>query len=903
MAEDDTEQPESRPHPGRPIEEDPAGESLTGLEAETPPAEPTSAPAAAAKRAPSVAGAAPPPVGPPRPRVDIANGADPGVLGWMVRIYAFVFAVVVAGLAMVAFVAYATVQADVPSVPDFRSYAQVAPSVTRVYAADGTLMGEFAREWRTVTPIDDIPKPLVDAVLAIEDHDFWNHGGIYLKGIARAAWTNLTAGDFAQGGSTITQQVAKQFLGPQKSIARKLKEAILARRIEREYSKKAILSIYLNHIYFGSGAYGVAAAAQRYFGKRLDQLTLAEMALIAGLPKAPSAYSPMSHPDRAVARRNLVLDAMLKQGWAADADIAKAKAEPVVVHPYKDVFPDVMPYYAEHVRRYVAEKYKLDGLMAGGLRVETAVEPTFDAAAYENVDHGTHKQDKRQGWRGPEWYLDGPARETFVARQKSLYGPGPLTPHRRYLALVDKVSSDGAEVLVGDRRLDLPLRNMRWAAPWQAGDGENDREVGSATRVVKVGDVVWVQRQVKSRARFRDWSLPDGHNPSWQSVEDESAWDQKHDDVVVLDQVPHPQGALFTGDHQTGYVLAMVGGYDYGRSEFNRAFQACRQPGSTYKPIYYALALDQGYGYDTMLDDVPITEIDPVTGEEWTPTNLNGTVDTEVTLEYALVYSKNIPSVQIFSLVGAQNVLAWARLLGFTSEIIADKALALGASCTYMPEMTRAFAIFAREGKWLDWTYVRRILDRNGNVVEDNTVAFDPQLSAADRLDRLAATAGVVPRQAIPARTAYLTAKLLGTVIKYGFSSTVRATDIKAAGKTGTSSATMDLHFIAFTSRLITAVWMGDDLRQRPLGRKDAAFMTVEPLWARYMYEVSHDLPSADIPWHVPAGVNPNDRGSHTKGRRGSQMDLIYRKPERNHDDDPAAPDGTGDTPVAKPPA
>jgi penicillin-binding protein 1A len=831
-----------------------------------------------------------------RPRVVVENRSEAGVLAWMGKLYAFAAAIGAVLIVLASVCVYDEVASTVPATPDFHRYAQIAPAVSRVYAADGTVMAEFAKEWRAVTPYDEIPPKLIDAVLAIEDHDYWSHGGIYFKGIARAVWANLTSGDFAQGGSTITQQVAKQFLGSQKSIARKLKEAILARRLERQYSKKAILAVYLNHIYFGDRAFGVAAAAQRYFGKHLDQLTLAEMALIAGLPKAPTGYSPITHPERAIARRNLVLDAMAKYGFATDAEVAAAKAEPLDLHPYKDIFPDVAPWYADRVRQYVLGKYGEDRMMTGGFRIETAEEPTFDAAAYENVDYGTHKQDKRQGWRGPEWYLDGDkARETFVARQHRLYGDGPLAPGRRYLALVDKVTSDGAKLVVASRTLDLPLRNMSWAAPWSASaEADNDQEVSNAKSVLKPGDVVWVQREVRSRGRFRDWNLPDGHNPAWEAASDDHAWDDAHPDTVVLDQVPHPQGAMFTADHRNGYVVAMVGGYDYGRSVFNRAYQACRQPGSTYKPIYYSLALDQGFGYDSLYGDHAVAQVDPDTGETWMPSDYGGTDDIDVTLEYALVYSKNQPSVEIFHDVGAKNVEAWARKLGFTSEIIPDQALALGASCTYMPELARAFAIFAREGKFVDWVYVRRIVDRDGNVVEDNTIYSDPQLSPADRLDRIAATAGVKPKQAISPRTAYLTAKLLRTVIQYGFSSVVRATDIPAAGKTGTSSATMDTHFVAFSSRFITAVWLGDDLRQRPLGKKDAAFMVVEPLWARYMYEVSHGYPNQEIPWHVPQGVRPGDRGDMTKGRRGEPMDLVYKKAEKPGTEDGGAGGGSG---------
>lgn len=805
---------------------------------------------------------------------------------WLARLYGFAVLMLVAAVALSGLLIYSYFSLNAPAVPDLREYAHVAPAVSRMYAADGTKLGEFAKEWREIVPFERMPQRLIDAFLAVEDHDFYHHGGLYWKGIGRALWTNITAGDFAQGGSTITQQVAKQFLGGEKSLSRKGKEAIMARRLEARYSKHAILSVYMNHIYLGAGAWGVAAAARRYFQKDLDQLTLAECALIAGLAKAPTAYSPIRSIKLATERRNVVLDKIAQYGLEPPVVIEAAKREAIRLDLYRDVFPDRMPYYAEHVRRYVAERYGNDALGARGLRIETAAEPTWEASAYENADFGARHQDKREGWRGPEWRLDGAARELFLDRQRALYGGGPLAPGRRYLALVDKITDGAAEVLVGDLRLSLPLRNMKWAAKWQAGNAENDAEIDSVSAVLKPGYVVWVSREQRTTGRYRDWTLS-MKNPSWVARDDQSEWDAAHPDVVKLEQVPHPQSAIFTADHHTGYVAAMVGGADYDRSEFNRAVQACRQPGSTYKPIYYALALDQGYGFDTVLDDVKVDIVDPVTGEVWTPTNLEGTNDGDVTLEYALVFSKNIPSVDLFRRLGASNVLAWARRLGFSTKIFPDDALALGASCSRLDEMARAFTVFARLGAWWprpgdrdkSWIYVRRILDRAGNAVEDNTVVEDPALPVAARLDRAAALAGVPAPQAIPARTAFLMTKLLAHEVEYGFASVLRATAVNAAGKTGTSSATFDNLFIAFTSKFTTLVWMGDDKRVRALGKSDAAYMTVVPLWARYMYEAARGYPNPTIPWITPPGVRPDDRGDHSKGVHGPQMELIFRPP------------------------
>jgi penicillin-binding protein 1A len=825
-----------------------------------------------------------------RARVKIANRDDGGLAFWLARLYGFAALVVLAIVVLTGLTVYSYFSLNAPAVPDLRRYARVAPAVSRMYAADGTKLGEFAREWREIVPLERIPRRLIDAFLAVEDHDFYRHNGLYWKGIARAVWANITAGDFAQGGSTITQQVAKQFLGGEKSLSRKGKEAIMARRLEARYSKDAILAVYLNHIYLGAGAWGVAAAARRYFQKDLDQLTLAECALIAGLAKAPTAYSPIRSVKLATERRNVVLDKIAGSHLYPPMVLEAAKLEPIKLNLYRDVFPDRMPYYAEHVRRYIGERYGSDALATRGLRIETAAEPSWEAGAYENASFGARHQDKREGWRGPEWRVDGAARELFLSRQRTLYGTEPLIPGKRYLAVVDKVAADGAEVVIGDRRLQLPLRNMKWASKWVPGNAENDIEVDSATAVLKPGFVVWVAREVRTLPRYRDWDQA-LKNPTWLPKVDQVEWDETHDSVVRLEQVAHPQTAIFTADHHNGYVVAMVGGYDYDRSEFNRTVQACRQPGSTYKPIYYALALDQGYGFDTVLDDVKVEITDPVTGEVWSPTNLEGTMDGDVTLEYALVFSKNIPSVDLFRRLGAKNVEAWARRLGFTTKIFPDDALALGASCSKLDEMARAFTVFARQGAWWprpagneqSWVYVRRIVDRAGNTVEDNTVAEDPQLPTADRFDRVAALAGVEAPQAIPARAAFLMTKLLAREVEYGFASILRATQVNAAGKTGTSSSTFDNMFIAYTSKFTTLVWMGDDKRVRALGKSDAAYLTVVPLWARYMYETARGYPNPPIPWVIPPGLRADDRGDHSKGVRGPQMDLIFRPPPKKN--------------------
>ncbi|HEY3354136.1 MAG TPA: transglycosylase domain-containing protein, partial [Polyangia bacterium] len=804
-------------------------------------------------------------LGPGRRRLLVDNPADGGYLYWFVKLYAFGACAALAALGGVSLAVYVYFSSDVPPLPNLAEYAHTVPGVTRVYGWDGALLGEFAKEQRDVVPLAKVPKPLIQAFLAAEDRRFFEHRGLDVRGIARAVLANVRKGGVAQGGSTITQQVAKAFLSPERSLARKIREAIVARRLEARYPKDDILTLYLNQIYFGNGAYGVQAAARRYFDKDVWDLDVAEAALVAGLARAPTRYNPFAAPDKALARRNEVLGQMAEVGFI-DGDAARRlSAAALKLTPRRDFFREISPYYTEHVRRLLIKRYGEQQVYAGGLRVETTIVPAVDAAAQENVDFAARKLDKRQGWRGAIVNLGATAQATFLARARTRYGDGPLTPGRRYLALVQRVDGGLARVQVGGGAYELPLSLASWAAPYSMRNATNDRTVGSLRGVLKAGDVVWVRpSECHPGGEFRDFAVhPEEQTISWL-LPTEKLPCGTH--TVALEQTPKVESLLFTFDHQSGYVHAMAGGVDFDRSEFNRVTQGYRQPGSAYKPIYYALALDEGYSYGTPLNDTPKSEVDPVTGEVWVPLNLNNEVEYQTTLERALVWSKNVPSVDLFTRLGGKAVEAWARRLGFTTEIHADKALALGASAIHPDELARAFAIFARNGAWLDYVYVRRVVDRRGRVLEDHTVYWDPTLAPGEALDRLAAQAGHAPRQAIPARTGYLASQLLRHAGKYGEYGTIRQTKLIAAGKTGTSSATMDVWCVAYTSRWLTAAWIGDEHRQRQLGYKDVSYMLTVPLWARYMHEVARDQPQLEIPWQRPEGVKPNDTGGPMKG-------------------------------------
>jgi penicillin-binding protein 1A len=800
-------------------------------------------------------------------RIEIENLSDGGFVYWLGKFY--LFGAVALGMVSIyaAGAAYLWFAASAPPLPDLDRYARDVPGVTQLRAHDGTLLAELASERREVVPLGRIPEPLVQAFVAIEDRRFFEHGALDWRGLARAAFANLRAGAVKQGGSTITQQVAKAFLSNERTLKRKIREAVLARRLESRYTKREILALYLNHIFLGNGAYGVQAAARRYFDRDVWNLDLGELATLAGLAQAPSRTNPLIDPEACTRRRNDVIDAMVSEGKLPAQDGAKWKARSLVLHPRADYFHEVSPYFSEHVRRELIKKYGERVVYEGGLKIETTLLPWIDAAAMENVDFALHKLDKRQGWRGPEAHLSGPAVYELRRRLEERYGSGPLTEGRPYLGLVEKVAQTGADVRVGRRLYPLPLTNMDWASPWSRGDSQNDKKITAATDALKVGDVVWVRSSHRSSlGRFRDYVYTPESEVSWlQSFENKAPPKQE---TLVLDQTPRVQGALFAYDLNSGYVVAMAGGREYDTSEFNRAVQACRQPGSAYKPIYYSLALDRGYAFTTPLNDVPKAEVDPVTGEVWVPKNLNNTVEYQVSLEYALTWSKNIPSVELFGLVGAKEVAAWARKLGFSTPIIADKALALGASCVRMDEITRAFSAFAKNGVLEDPIYVRRVLDRAGKILEDHSVYWDPMLGGGDKLDRLAQLAGQRTQPVIAPRTAWLTSRLLEDVVSKGHSGSLRAIKIPAAGKTGTSSKTMDVWFVGYTSRWMTTTWMGDDLRQRPLGDKDAAFMLTVPLFARFIYETARDQPLRKIPWELPNGVKATDSGGPLPGQK-----------------------------------
>ena len=795
------------------------------------------------------------------PRVWVLNPARAGLLGWLFRYYAFVIAAALVAAAIAAHAVYRAYAADLPDLTEIAAYETSAPGVTRIVAADGALLAEIAREHRAYAGYGDIPPRLVHAFLAAEDRRFFAHGGLDWRGLARATLANLRSGTVVQGGSTITQQVAKGFLSQERTLDRKLREAILSLRLESRLGKERILEIYLNKIFLGHGAYGVAAAASRYFGKRLDELTLAESALIAGLARAPSRYSPVSSPEAALKRRAVVLQAMVDAGYITPDERDRAQGEPLHLVSQPDVFRQRLPYYAEHVRRAVIDLLGEERVLQDGLRIETPAELPAGALAHAAIQRAVRRLDRRQGWRGPVAHLPRPeGREALLDRLRAAYGPAPLAadPQRWRLALVESVEPRQAVVALGDQRALLPLRAVAWAAPYDRNSPINDQRIDRVNAALEVGDVVWVRPARLPRAVKPAKGAPD---PAAAADDDEPLSSRLDLDpatglpVVALTQSPRIEAALYTLDHRSGYVTVMEGGADYDRSQFNRAVQACRQPGSVFKAIYYSLALDGEWRMDSVLEDKPY---EPEPGEVWNPQNLGKTLDGKVLLRTALIRSLNLPSIRLFQALGADAVVAWARRLGFRSELIADRALSLGASCVHTDELVRAFAIFARGGTWIDPIYVRRVVDKNGTVLLDQRAPDDPWMDLAGRLDRMGTIAAAPPRQVIDERTAFLITRLLREVVTAGIGYHAQHIGVPAAGKSGTASKrenTTDTWFVGFTSRQVTAAWMGDDAYERSMGAEDASYTTATPLWTDYMKGVVAGVPHDPLPARRPPGL------------------------------------------------
>jgi len=765
------------------------------------------------------------------------------------------FAIVLANATVLALVAaWIYFARGLPSVPTLDEYRP--PVVTELVSADGQIAGEFFSERRKVVPLERIPRQLVQAFVAAEDKNFFQHRGVDWLGTVRAAVNTYLLRRKVQGGSTITQQTAKAMLvsaegfaqGTRKNLRRKVREAILAARLERAFSKDELLWLYLNGVYLGHHSYGVQAAAENYFRKNVEDLTLEEAALLAGLPQAPSRYSPFVNPEAARQRRHYVLRRMHEDGMITEAERRAADEAEVRVHGVDDVFRETSPFYAEAVRRQVVERYGNERLLTDGLRVEMAMDLDKQRAAQAAMLGGLLEVDRRQGFWGPVANVGGAEREALRRRLAEAWPAGSLAVGEYAVGVVSAVNdlSGQARVEIGDAEAVLPVAGMRWARPPNPQVHYDRAIVTRPSAALQVGDVVVVRRVTREELAQDEKRLQAGRP---EAVPQAPL-------LVALEQEPRLQGALVALDPWSGYVEAMVGGYDFEASEFNRAFQACRQPGSAFKPVVYSAAIEKlGFTPSTLLTDAPVVFRDDESA--WKPQNFGEDFKGDVTVRTALVQSMNIPAVKtaeaLASKMGPKFLGDWAHELGLTTPVKPELGSALGSSCTTLWDLVNVYAAIDRYGERRPAFLVKRVLDREGRLLEDHASASDPWVPLSARLAAGYAEARVERRKVLDERAAFVLVHLLGEVATVGTGAGAARLGKPAAGKTGTTNDSFDTWFMGFTRGEVAGVWLGFDKNEQPLGRAETGGRAALPIWLAYMQAALRDRPQPPFP--IPEGI------------------------------------------------
>ncbi len=720
--------------------------------------------------------------------------------------------------------------------PDHQRLADYEPPITtRVYAGDGRLLGEYAIERRLFVPLHVVPQRLIDAFLSAEDKTFFSHSGIDIFGIGRAAITNFEnrgTGRRLVGASTITQQVAKNFLvGNEVSYERKIKEMILAFRIERAFSKEQILELYLNQIYLGRGAYGVAAAALNYFDKKLDELTVEEAAFLAALPKAPTNYDPERYPQAAVDRRNWVVGRMLEDGHITEAEAEAARSGPIRLHQRAETEMARADYFAEEIRREIATRFGDSVLYEGGLVVHATVDPELQAIADRELQRGLEVYDRRHGWRGPIGRLyDAPGPLPSDWQQQFARFPTPVDLHKTWrLALVSDVSRGLAKIAFasGDAGV-IPFSEIRWARPWR-----RNQTVGGAPRtagdVLKVGDIIAVERMTETA---KGEPYPDG--------------------TYGLRQIPAVDGALVAIDPHTGRILAMSGGWSFQRSEFNRATQALRQPGSAFKPFVYLSALEQLYQPNTVILDAPIALSQGPGLPPWRPSNYSNKFYGPTTMRRGLELSRNVMTVRLAQKIGMQAVADTSMRFSIFDEIPNNLSYALGAGETTVARLTAAYAMIVNGGKELTPTLIDRIQNRRGETIYRHDQRPCRDCAADYWADQPVPVLPDMRAQVTDPASAYQVVSMLEGVVQRGTGVRVKAVERPIAGKTGTTNDSKDTWFVGFTPDLAVGVFVGFD-EPKTLGSRETGSSAASPIFRDFMIAALEDTPPT--PFRVPPEV------------------------------------------------
>lgn len=723
---------------------------------------------------------------------------------------------------------------------DLPDHAQLAnyepPVMTRVHAGDGSLLAEYSKERRLFLPIQAVPKQVIAAFLSSEDKNFYKHGGVDPEGVIRALASNFrSGGKREQGASTITQQVAKNFLlNPERTYERKIREALIALRIEATFSKDRILELYLNEIYLGLGNYGIAASALNYFGKSVNELTLAQAAYMAALPKAPNNYHPFRQKQAALDRRNWVLERMVDNGYVTRADADKAKKEPLNVNP-RVLSPNTISagFFAEEVRRDLAERYGEKQLYEGGLSVRATLDPKMQAMAHKALVDGLVRFDEARGWRGTTQKIEISKREWGLALAE-MPAYADIRPWR--LAAVLDVSGNQARVGLQPKIETSGQTSVERETGYITVDGLKWTRK-SASQALSVGDVIYVEPIDGKPSQYR------------------------------LRQIPEISGAMVALNPYTGRIYAMVGGFSFDQSQFNRATQAQRQPGSAFKPFVYATALDNGYTPSSVILDGPI-EVDQGGGlGMWTPGNYDGKYAGPRTLRYGIEHSKNLMTVRLAKDVGMPLIAEYSRRFGIYDDMLPVLSMSLGAGETTLLRLTAAYAMLDNGGKRIKPTMIDRIQDRWGRTLyrHDERVCqgCDADKWASQNEPKLTDNR----EQVLDPLTAYQTTSILEGVIQRGTGQAIKAVGKPLAGKTGTTNDAKDVWFVGFSPDLAVGVYLGYD-KPRSLGDNATAGQYAAPVFRDFMQMALKDKPAT--PFRVPPGIKLIRISAATGLRAGS---------------------------------
>ncbi len=712
-----------------------------------------------------------------------------------------------------------TISKSLPSHKHLASY--VPPMGTRIYSADGALFAEYATERRIFLPLQEIPELVTNAFLAVEDSHFYSHSGIHIPSIIRAFFHNIQ-NIFARtksrlnGGSTITQQVAKNFLlSNERTYTRKIKEAILAIRLEQALSKNRILELYLNEIYLGSGVYGVAASSLLYFDKALPDLELHEIAFLATLPKAPENYHPQRNPKNAIFRRNWVLDRMCQDGYITEEQAKEAAKKPLGAKTQRAVLTIDANYFAEHVRQHLIDIYNRADFYEGGLYVRSSMDAELQKLADKVLHEGIQKRDKILGFRGPitnipiaDWHKHLTAMKTI----KGLY--------QQELAVVTAVSETAITVGLADGKLyPLPFQNMKWAKRFYIDKTTKEPLTGPAPQnpsdITRQGDVIVVSRDSKNE--------------------------------LHLDQIPELNGALIAIEPYSGRVLAFDGGYRFSRSQFNRATQALRQVGSTLKPFVYLAGLEAGLNPSTTILDSPL-----VIGD-WKPQNITGKFYGRNTLRRSLERSLNLASIRVAMRVGMQRVVNMVKRLKIYDDMDLSLVNVLGAKETTLLKLTTAFSMIANGGKFIEPTFIDRVQDRYGNtLIAQSSVKLKETQTDAKWQQQFAPKIVDLRQQVIRPENAYQVTSMLEGVVSRGSGRRAHIPGVQLAGKTGTSNDNRDAIFIGFNSKIVVGVFVGFD-KPQSLGSASTGGRVAGPIFKAFMEEYLKRYEVAPFP--VPEGI------------------------------------------------